>query len=187
MTFSYHSTNFLIFYYPKTKITYNISLSKFQAMRIIKKYISKGEGYLILAPTEEEDYWHIYNLVSVGDVVRSGTFRKITRESKTGVKNIIKKKITLTLKIVAVNYYAGEFLQLSLKGRNIKENDYLKMGQYHTFNLELNEKFTIIKHNWDSMHFKIIKDLSNPSSGSEVAAMVMDEVTLKINRFILLI
>jgi len=30
------------------------------------------------------------------------------------------------------------------------------------------------------MHFKIIKDLSNPSSGSEVAAMVMDEV--KINK-----
>jgi len=29
------------------------------------------------------------------------------------------------------------------------------------------------------MHFKIIKDLSNPSSGSEVAAMVMDEVKIK--------
>jgi len=34
------------------------------------------------------------------------------------------------------------------------------------------------------MHFKIIKDLSNPSSGSEVAAMVMDEVKLKMNIYI---
>lgn len=97
-------------------------------MRIERKRIVKGEGYLTLVPTEEEDYWHIYNLVTNGDTVKAGTFRKITRESKTGVKDIIKKKITLTLKIVAINYYAGEYLQLSLKGRNIKENDYLKMG-----------------------------------------------------------
>ncbi|KAL4435560.1 hypothetical protein ABPG74_020336 [Tetrahymena malaccensis] len=144
-------------------------------MRIIKKYISKGEGYLTLVPTEEEDYWHIYNLVSNGDIVRSATFRKITKESKTGVKDVIKKKITLTLKIVAINYYAGEFLQLSLKGRNIKENDYLKMGQYHTFNLELDQQITIIKQNWDSFHFKIIKDISDPTHDSELAAFVMDE------------
>lgn len=39
-------------------------------MRIIKKFIKNGEGRLVVVPTEEEDFWHIYNLVEKGDIVR---------------------------------------------------------------------------------------------------------------------
>lgn len=57
------------------------------------------------------------------------------------------------------------------------------MGQYHTFNLELEEKITIIKKNWDSYHFKIIKDVSDPTHDSDVAAFIMDEVFI-INKIV---
>lgn len=32
-------------------------------MKILKRKIIKGEGFVHLIPTEEEDLWHIYNLV----------------------------------------------------------------------------------------------------------------------------
>jgi len=32
-------------------------------MRIVSKKIHNKEGFLVLIPTEEEDFWHIYNLI----------------------------------------------------------------------------------------------------------------------------
>ena len=37
-------------------------------------------------------------------------------------------------------------------GRNIEENQHVKMGAYHTIDLELNRKFTLTKAHWDSVH-----------------------------------
>jgi len=42
--------------------------------------------------------------------------------------------------------------KLRLKGRNIEENDHVKMGAYHTIDLELNRKFTLKKY--DKMSFE---------------------------------
>lgn len=46
-------------------------------MKILKRKIIKGEGFVHLIPTEEEDLWHIYNLVQEGDQVKSLTTRKV--------------------------------------------------------------------------------------------------------------
>jgi protein pelota len=51
-------------------------------MRLLKKRINyqKGIGFLHLIPTEEDDFWHIYNLIAVGDIIKTSTFRKVVRE-----------------------------------------------------------------------------------------------------------
>ena len=41
---------------------------------------------------------------------------------------------------------------LRLKGRNIEENPHVKMGAFHTIELELNRKFELRKALWDSIH-----------------------------------
>lgn len=116
-------------------------------MKILKRSFKKGsEGYIIVIPTDDEDLWHIYNLIQVGDCIRMSTLRKIVKENATGLKNTEKKRLTLTLSIVSINYFSeGDRLTISIKGKNIKENDYLQIGQYHTFMIELNQKVTIFK------------------------------------------
>jgi protein pelota len=72
--------------------------------------------------------------------------RKIVKENATGLKNTEKKRLILTLSIVTINYFSeGDKLSISIKGKNIKENDYLQIGQFHTFMVELNQKVTIFK------------------------------------------
>lgn len=72
-----------------------------------------------------------------------------------------------------------------MKGRNIEENEYVKvnvkhgcklfynfnfilaftlqMGAYHTIDLELNRKFTLMKEEWDSVDLDRIEIATDPT------------------------
>lgn len=54
-------------------------------MKILKKRInfSKGIGFLFVMPVEEDDYWHLYNIIQIGDIIKTSTYRKISKESIT--------------------------------------------------------------------------------------------------------
>jgi protein pelota len=128
-------------------------------MRILKKNFKKwGEGFVSLIPTDDEDLWHIYNLIQKGDHIQMKTKRKIVDEKNvTGLKKVTKKLITLTLLIVDIDYFAeGDRLAISVKGRNAKQNDYLKIGQFHTFCIELDLKLTIYKEQWTQFEINLI-------------------------------
>ena len=56
----------------------------------------------------------------------------------------------LTVQVEAIDFDPGA-LALHLKGRNIMENELVKLGAYHTLDLEPNRKFTLEKTEWDSM------------------------------------
>lgn len=64
---------------------------------------------------------------------------------------------------------------LRLKGRNIVENQYVKMGAYHTLDLELNRKFILQKVLWDSVALERVETACDPASNADVAAVVMQE------------
>ena len=104
----------------------------------------------MLVPTDDEDLWHIYNLIQKGDHIRMKTKRKIIDDTNvTGLKKIRTRLLKLTLLIVDINYFAKEDrLCISIKGRKSKENDFLKIGQFHTFETELETKITIFKDEW---------------------------------------
>jgi protein pelota len=69
----------------------------------------------------------------------------------------------------------GTQLFLELKGINYQENQYMKLNQFHTFKPMFHYPITIKKDNWDSFHFNIINEISNPSNDVEIVAFVMDE------------
>lgn len=148
-------------------------------MRIERKSIKKawGEGYVTLVPTGDEDLWHIYNLIQKGDHIRMKTRRKIIDDSNvSGLKKIRTKTLTLTLLIEDIAYFAKEDrLCISIKGRNARENDYLKIGQYHTFEIELETKITVYKDQWPPYEMNLLRQLAHPDHGVEIAAMVMEE------------
>lgn len=81
----------------------------------------------MLIPEEPEDMWHAYNLVTLGDSIKSTTIRKVKDESATGSSTSNRVRTTLTLSVEDIEYDTSA-CQLRVKGRNIQENQYVKVS-----------------------------------------------------------
>ncbi|KJH48663.1 putative translation factor pelota [Dictyocaulus viviparus] len=144
-------------------------------MKLIKRGIEKnGPGYVALIPEEAEDMWHIYNLIRVGDVVRSKTIRKVVTESSSGTTSSQRMHTVLTISVEAIDFDPGANA-LHLKGRNIEENNLVKLGAYHTLDLEPNRKFTLEKTEWDTIDLERLDTALDPVAQADVAAVILHE------------
>ncbi|CAL8084434.1 unnamed protein product [Orchesella dallaii] len=143
-------------------------------MKLVGRNLDKdGNGYITLVPEESEDMWHAYNLISEGNYVRSSTIRKVQTESATGSSTSNRVRTMLTIKVESVDFDTQACV-LRLKGRNVQENQYVKMGAYHTLDLEVNRKFTVSKV-WDSVDLDRVESCCDPAQRADVAAVVMQE------------
>jgi len=150
-------------------------LKYWDKMKLINRNFEKdGAGSVVLVPEETEDMWHAFNLIQEGDSVRASTIRKVTTESTTGSRSSDRVRTVLTVQVEAIDFDT-EACMLRLKGRNIEENPHVKMGAYHTIDLELNRKFSLQKAVWDSIHLDRIEEATDPSRSAEVAAIIMQE------------
>lgn len=129
---------------------------------------------MILVPEESEDMWHAYNLIAEGDSVRSTTIRKVHNESATGSSTSQRVRTMLTIQVETIDFDTQACV-LRLKGRNIQENQYVKMGAYHTLDLELNRKFELTKEEWDVIALDRVDMACDPTKSADVAAIVMQE------------
>jgi protein pelota len=80
----------------------------------------------------------------------------------------------VTIQVEKIEFDASQ-CSLRLNGPNVKENEHIRMGQYHTLEIELGRAFTISKDCWDSIHMELLDELSDPMKKAEVAAVVMQE------------
>ncbi|XP_037981327.1 protein pelota homolog [Motacilla alba alba] len=144
-------------------------------MRLVRKDLEKDNaGQVTLIPEEPEDMWHTYNLLQVGDSLRASTIRKVQTESSTGSVGSNRIRTTLTLCVETIDF-DSQACQLRVKGTNIQENEYVKMGAYHTIELEPNRQFTLAKKQWDSVVLERIEQACDPAWSADVAAVVMQE------------
>ncbi|XP_060884923.1 protein pelota homolog [Labrus mixtus] len=144
-------------------------------MKLLHKDIEKDNaGQVTLMPEEAEDMWHTYNLLQVGDSLRASTIRKVQTESQTGSVGSSRVRTTLTLCVETIDF-DSQACQLRVKGTNLEENQYVKMGAYHTIELELNRKFTLAKKSWDSVVLDRIEQACDATQKADVAAVVMQE------------
>lgn len=77
--------------------------------------------------------WHAYNLIAEGDAVTASTVRKVLTESSTGSSTSSRVRTTLTIRVENIDFDTQACV-LRLKGRNIVENQYIKVSriQYNT-------------------------------------------------------
>lgn len=144
-------------------------------MRLNSKFIDRdGSGYVTMTAEQSEDMWHAYNLISEVDQLRASTIRKVTTESATGSTGSNRVRTTLTIRIESIDFDT-QACMLRVKGRNIQENQYVKMGAYHTLDLELNRKFTLIKALWDSVALDRLELACDATQQADVAAVIMQE------------
>merc|ERR1712180_301601 len=142
--------------------------------QLYRQFEKNGKGHVGLIPEEAEDMWHAYNLVSAHDIIRSTTIRRVQSESATGSTSSNKVRTTLTIQVESTEFDTQACV-LRVKGRNVEENQYVKMGQYHTIDLELNRKFVLTKEEWDVVCIERIENACDPSKKADVGAVVMQE------------
>lgn len=80
-----------------------------------------------LIPEESEDMWHSYNLIAEGDAVTASTVRKVQIESSTGSSSSNRVRTILTISVENIDFDTQACV-LRLKGRNIVENQYVKVN-----------------------------------------------------------
>lgn len=95
-------------------------------------------------------------------------------ESATGSTTTTRVRTTLTIIIEKTDFdvQAGA---LHVAGPVAEENKYVKMGSYHTLDLEIQRNVTIIKDEWDLIALERIKDACDVGKKAEVGAVVLQE------------
>jgi protein pelota len=144
-------------------------------MKLVWKSIDKkNQGSVSLVAEEAEDMWHAYNLISIDDTLRSTTVRRVVNESSVGLTSTSRVHTKLTIMVKSMDYDTQASV-LRVKGTNVEENQFVKMGAYHTIDLELNKNFVISKHEWDSVALNRIEEACDPAHSADLAAVVMQE------------
>jgi len=141
---------------------------------LYRQFEKNGKGHVGLIPEEAEDMWHAYNLVAPKDTLRSTTIRRVQSESATGSTSSSKVRTTLTIQVESTDFDTQACV-LRVKGRNVEENQYVKMGQYHTIDLELHRKFVLTKQEWDIVCMERIDDACDATKKADLGAVVMQE------------
>ncbi|KAK2713942.1 hypothetical protein QYM36_009735 [Artemia franciscana] len=118
--------------------------------------------------------WQVYNLLSERDSVTASTIRKVLTESETRSSSSNRVRTTLTIQIETVDFDAQACV-IRVKGRNIQENPYVKIGAYHAIDLETNREVSLFKLCWDSISIERLKCACDPAQTVDLAVVQMQE------------
>ncbi|MFX0038966.1 MAG: mRNA surveillance protein pelota [Promethearchaeota archaeon] len=124
-------------------------------MKILK--IDQKHGEISVKVESLNDLWTLYNVINKDDEVSSLTQRRvILKEGTSGER----KLMNLKLKVESVSFH--EFSnRLRIKGKILEgPDDYVSFGSYHTFNIEVSQKLTIIKETWSKNELRRLKEVS---------------------------
>lgn len=143
-------------------------------MKLIKRYSDDSGESIVLQLEEDEDIWHLYNLVVPGDRIKGTTTRKIAIERAGGVQvDSERKTFTITLLIEKADYDAAS-ASIRYAGKNVGESDFIRMGQHHTMTVTVGDSVTITKENWDSASRDTLQEALDVSRRASVVVCLID-------------
>ncbi len=119
--------------------------------------INQKHGEITVKIDNLYDLWTLYNIINKDDEVTTLTQRRVVL--KEGTKGE-RKSMRLKLKVEDVSFH--EFSnRLRVKGKILEgPDDFVSFGTYHTFNIEVSQKLTIIKETWLKHEIKRLKETS---------------------------
>ncbi|KAL0010749.1 hypothetical protein SO802_005857 [Lithocarpus litseifolius] len=145
-------------------------------MRIVRRdLVPHGPGSVKMVPVDADDLWFVYNLISPGDSVMAVTVRKVLRQAATGGRDAERVKLKLEIKVEEVADYDSVGSVLRIRGKNTLENEHVKIGAFHTLELELHRPFVLRKDVWDSLALDVLHQASDPSASADLAVVLMQE------------
>ncbi|XP_031093659.1 protein PELOTA 1 [Ipomoea triloba] len=149
-------------------------------MKIVRRdLIPHGPGSVKMVAEEADDLWIAYNLIAEGDTVLASTFRKVLREDASGGREAERLKLKLQIKVEAVEY-DKEDSALRIRGKNILENEHVKIGAFHTLEIELHRPFVLGKDVWDSLALEALRQAADPAASADLAVVLMQEGSAQV-------
>ncbi|KAL4193660.1 hypothetical protein AMTRI_Chr06g177870 [Amborella trichopoda] len=144
-------------------------------MRLIhKNLIPNGAGSAKMIPEDTDELWQVYNLISKGDRVRAVTVRKVQKDVGSGKRNVCRMKFKIEVEVEGVDYDSvGSVLRV--RGKNIIENEHVKIGSFHTLEIEQHRPFILRKDVWDSVTLDVLNQACYPAASADLAVVLMQE------------
>ena len=102
------------------------------------------------------------------------TTSKVQSESSTGSVDSQKIRLTLVIRVETVDF-DQQVCTLRVNGRVCEESQHVKMGAYHTIDLELHRPFTLTKLEWDLISLERIRDCCDVTKRADISAVVMQD------------
>ncbi|RLF41168.1 MAG: mRNA surveillance protein pelota, partial [Thermoplasmata archaeon] len=142
-------------------------------MRVLLKDMKQGEIKLI--PENDDDLWHLYNIIKPGDLIRAVTFR--STEQKADLirsKKTEKKKMKLGIRVEDVKFHK---FSDRLRIHGVIEEGPQDLGSHHTLNIttEDNEAISIIKEEWMKHELDRIEEAVKQRKQPKVMFVSLDE------------
>lgn len=140
---------------------------------------------------------------SQGDHVRAPAIRRVQNVSSTGSTESHRVRLNLTLAVTRVTWSPSTSssadapsssdtsgspqnatASLQIAGRVSSENPHVKMGAFHTLDLEANRDVRLEKGEggWDSIALSRVEESCVPGRGAEVGAVVCGEGRVRSGR-----
>lgn len=151
-----------------------------RAMRILGRDPSSG-GVKVLIETDE-DIWHLYNVIEVGDLVTASTTRREEKAAdKLRAERAEKKRMTLGVRMEKIEFSEDD-LRLKLLGTI--ETGPQDIGQHHTLILENGDSLTIQKPHWRETQLERLERAVSDSKKPRIVfvSLDQDEATVAVLR-----
>ena len=134
--------------------------------------LKKGEAKLKIE--NSDDLWYLSQIIDLGDLVKGKTMRKIKIGDESDRKqSIVKKPVFLKIRIEKIEFSKTSGL-LRVLGIIVESGgEDVQKGDHHTFNLEPNVVFTLIKERWLKYQVDRLKDACKEKT-SKILILVMD-------------
>ena len=149
-------------------------------MRILNEDASAGSMRIQIET--DEDIWHLYNVIEVGDLVTASTTRREEKSAdKLRAERAEKKRMTLGIRIEKIEFSEDD-LRLKLLGTI--ENGPQDIGQHHTLIFENGDSMTIEKRHWRDTQIERLRRAVSESKKPRIVfvSLDQDEATVAVLR-----
>lgn len=149
-------------------------------MRILEKDLKNGNVRILLET--DEDVWHLYNVLEVGDIVTASTTRREEKSAdKLRAERSEKKRMTLGIRVEKIEF-SEEDIRLRVLGTI--ETGPQDIGQHHTLIFEIGDNLLISKPEWRNSQIerldRAVKDSRQPRI--LFVSLDQDEATIAVLR-----
>ncbi|MHA1597063.1 MAG: mRNA surveillance protein pelota [Candidatus Asgardarchaeia archaeon] len=144
-------------------------------MRVLERRMKGSKGSITLIPQSLDDLWHLYNVITPGDLVSGKTTRRIRKEGELGRASGGERKvvkITISVENVSFHKFAN---MLRVGGRIVSGPKDIPLSSHHTLNVRVDDIITIYKDFWPSFMVRRIEKAEESTSTPNIIIVSMDD------------
>lgn len=130
----------------------------------------------------DDDIWHLYNVVEIGDLVTASTTRREEKANdKIRAERAEKKRMTLGIRVEKIEFSEDD---LRIKILGTIETGPQDIGQHHTLMVEVGENLSISKKKWKESQKERLQRAVEDTNKPRIVfvSLDQDEATVAVMR-----